>query len=50
MKVKFTNAITRFVHTALGSVQYFVFAPRHKPARAKRLSVRNHRLAGVSGK
>ena len=50
MKVKVTNAITRFVHTALGSVQYLVFAPRHKPARAKRVSLRSHRLAGVSGK
>ena len=50
MKVKVTNAITRFVHTALGRVQYLVFAPRHKSARRQRVSFRGRRLAGATGK
>jgi hypothetical protein len=50
MKVKVTIAITRFVQTALGRVQYLVFAPRRKPARAKRLSLHSRHLAGATGK
>lgn len=50
MNVKVTTAITRFVQTALGRVQYLVFAPRHKSARTKRVSIRSRPLAGATGK
>jgi hypothetical protein len=50
MKVKVTTAITRFVHTAFGRVQYLVFTPRRRSNRAKRLSLRTRHLAGAPGK
>lgn len=50
MKAKIPTAITRFVQTALGRVQYLVFAPRRNPVRVKRIPLRRPRLAGAPGK
>jgi len=48
--MKDITATTRFVQTVLGRVEYLLFAPRRKPARAKHLPLRGRRLAGATGK